>query len=137
MRQILLAEDNPGDVFLVQKALEKHGIEHNLHVVSDGAEALAYLAQMGTPGPVPCPDLVLLDLNLPKVDGSQVLTKFREHPECGQTPVIVVSSSNAERERARLTSLGIAGYFRKPTNLADFLQLGSVVREVVEAVYPS
>ncbi len=132
MTQILLAEDNPGDVFLVQHALEEHGIEHELHVVTDGAEALAYLAQMGAAGSVPCPDLLLLDLNLPKVDGPQVLTEFRQHPECAQTPVIVVSSSNAERDRARITALGIARYFRKPTDLTAFLQLGAVVREVVK-----
>ena len=134
MRQILLAEDNPGDVFLVQQALEEHQIEHKLQVAKDGAEALDMLARMGQPGQPPCPDLLLLDLNLPKVDGSQVLTKFRQHPQCAQTPVIVVSSSDAIRDQTRLTALGIAHYFRKPTDLAAFLQLGAVVREVVEGV---
>lgn len=137
MRQILLAEDNPGDVFLVQRALETYHIEHQLHVVKDGAEALDYLTRMGTVGRVPCPDLLLLDLNLPKVDGPQVLKHFRQHPECAQTPVIVVSSSNAERDRARLAPLGISGYFRKPTDLEAFLQLGAVVQEVVGTEYSS
>lgn len=132
MKQILLAEDNPGDVFLVQQALEEHRIEHELHVVTDGAEALAYLARMGTPGAAPCPDLLLLDLNLPKVDGPQVLSEFRQHPDCAETPVIVVSSSDAERDRARLAPLGIARYFRKPTDLTAYLQLGALVREVVQ-----
>lgn len=134
MKQILLAEDNPGDVLLVQRALEEHGIEHELQVAKDGAEALTYLARMGQPGQPPCPDLLLLDLNLPKVDGPQVLTKFRQHPECAQTPVIIVSSSEALRERTRLAALGIARYFRKPLDLTEFLQLGAVVREVVEGV---
>ena len=129
MRQILLVEDNPGDVFLVQQALEEHQIEHKLQVAKDGAEALDLLARMGQP---PCPDFLLLDLNLPKVDGSQVLTAFRQHPQCAETPVIVVSSSDALRDRTRLTALGIAHYFRKPTDLEAFLHLGAVVREVVE-----
>lgn len=130
--QILLAEDNIGDVLLVRQALAEHRIVHELHVVKDGAEALAWMAQMGTPGPVPCPDLVLLDLNLPKVDGAQVLSEFRQHPACARTPVIVVTSSDATRDRARLDSLAIARYFRKPVDLEAFLQLGAVVREVVE-----
>lgn len=134
MRQILLAEDNPGDVFLVQQALEEHEIEHELQVAKDGAEALDLLARMGKPGQPPCPDLLLLDLNLPKVDGPQVLTEFRKHPQCAQTPVIIVSSSDALRDLARLTALGVSNYFRKPTDLVAFLQLGAVVRAVIEGI---
>jgi CheY-like chemotaxis protein len=68
-----LAEDNPGDVLLVQKALNAHCVSHQLHVVQDGAEALDFIARMGQPGQEPCPDVMLLDLNLPKIDGSEVL----------------------------------------------------------------
>lgn len=131
MIRILLAEDNVADVILVQHALAEYRIAHELHLAKDGAEALAFLARLGRPGQPPCPDLLLLDLNLPKVDGAQVLTKFRQHPECARTPVIIVTSSDAERDRARLAALGIARYFRKPTDLAAFLPLGAVVREVV------
>jgi CheY-like chemotaxis protein len=80
--KILLAEDNPGDVLLVQEALQEHQIEHQLHVVEDGAKALEYLSQLGKSTGAPCPDVLLLDLNLPKVDGTQVLAEFRKHPEC-------------------------------------------------------
>jgi len=103
-----------------------------MHVVRDGDEALAFVAHMGEPQGVPCPDLLLLDLNLPEVDGSQVLTEFRKHPQCAHTPVIVITSSDTHKERARMNELGIARYFRKPSDLEAFLKLGAVVHEVVD-----
>ncbi len=132
MLRILLAEDNPGDVLLVQQALEEYHIDHELHVVRDGGEAMEFLAHMGEPGEAACPDIVLLDLNLPKVDGHQVLSEFRKHPSCTHTPVIVVSSSDLPKDRARVAALGISRYFRKPSELDAFMLLGSVVREVAE-----
>lgn len=130
MLRILLAEDNPGDVLLVRQALEEYQIPHELFVVEDGAKALEFVARMGRPGEAPCPDVILLDVNLPKVDGPQVLRAFRKHPECGQTPVIVVSSSDAPKDRERMAKLGIARYFRKPLDFDAFLKLGALVREV-------
>ncbi len=130
--QILLAEDNPGDILLVQEALQEHHIEHELHVVEDGAKALAYLAQVGKTGEAPCPDILLLDLNLPKIDGTQVLAEFRKHPECVRMPVIVITSSGAQRDRARVSEFGVARYFKKPSDFDEFLRLGAIVREVVE-----
>ena len=129
MLRILLAEDNFADILLVQQALEEHQIPHELHVVRDGAEALAFLARMGQ-GQMPCPDVILLDLNLPKVDGAAVLSAFRKHPKCAQTPVVVVTSSDAEKDRSRMAELGVTRYFKKPSDLDAFLQLGAVVREV-------
>lgn len=129
---VLLAEDNLGDIVLVRRALEEHQIEHDLHVVKDGAEALDFIAQMGKPGHVPCPDLVLLDLNLPKVDGAHVLLEFRKHDGCARTPVIAVSSSDLAADRERMAALGVARYFRKPSSLDGFMRLGAVVREVVD-----
>ena len=130
---ILLVEDNPGDVLLVKRALEEHRIRHELHVVRDGSEALELFSKMGEPNHPPCPDLVLLDLNLPKVDGPDLLRAFRKHPQCSLTPVIVVSSSDAPHERDRMADLGISGYFRKPSDLDGFLHLGAVVRQVLES----
>ena len=80
MLHILLAEDNFGDVLLVEQALTEHQIDHELHVVKDGDEALQFLDRMGEAGGPPCPDVLLLDLNLPKVEGPQVLQEFRKHP---------------------------------------------------------
>ena len=129
---IVLAEDNRADVFLVRQALEEHQIEHELHVLQDGAEATTFVASMGKSGFPPCPDLMLLDLNLPKGDGSEVLAEFRKHPECARTPVIVMTSSGAPKDRERMWKLGITRYFRKPSDLAAFMELGAVVREVMQ-----
>lgn len=130
---ILLAEDNQADVWLVRQALEEHRIPHRLYVVKDGAEAIAYVARLGNPDDLPCPDILLLDLNLPKADGTEVLREFRQHPKCAHTPVIVVTSSSAARDLARIGELGISSYFQKPVDLDEFLRLGAVVKEVVAA----
>jgi CheY-like chemotaxis protein len=100
---ILAAEDNEADVILFEEALAHHQLEHQLDVVRDGQAALDYLTRMGKPAQPPCPDLLLLDLNLPKVDGGTILSEFRKHPECRETPVIIVTSSDAERDRVRVS----------------------------------
>ena len=129
---ILLAEVNLGDILLIKHALEQHHVQHELHVVKDGAEALDFVTRIGQPGNPPCPDLILLDMNLPKVDGPQILSEFRKHSECVQTPVIIVSSSDMPKDRARMAEFGIACYFRKPSDLDAFMKLGAVVRQVME-----
>lgn len=128
--KILLAEDNAGDIFLVRRALDEHNIEYDLQVVRDGAEAIEFVARMGQPGEAACPDLVLLDLNLPKVDGSEVLREFRKHPDCLETPVVIVSSSDSQKDRSRVAALGAVRYFKKPSELAQFMELGALVAEV-------
>ena len=131
MLNILLAEDNPGDVFLIKLALKKHEIPYVMFVVNDGAEALNFVRGMGKPGKPPCPDLLLLDINLPKAEGFEVLSEFRKRAECASTHVIIVTSSGASSDRARMTALGVDGYFCKPPELADFMRLGQVIRHVV------
>jgi CheY-like chemotaxis protein len=130
--RILLAENNEGDVMLVERALEEHQIDHQLHVVKDGDEALGYVAEMGIGNGSPCPDILLLDLNLPKVDGPQVLQHFRKHPACAQTPVIVVTSSDSPRDRQLVKALGADAYFRKPSDLIEFMALGALIKELVQ-----
>jgi chemotaxis family two-component system response regulator Rcp1 len=129
--RILLAEDNRGDVLLVRRALDLHHLEYELHVVKDGEEALDFVAHMGEPGYAACPDLMLLDLNLPKADGGQVLREFRSHPQCEQTPVVVITSSDSLKDHALVSALGVSRYFRKPMDFDDFMRLGQVVREVL------
>ena len=129
---ILVAEDNYADVILFQEALRQHQIEHRLHVVTDGQSALQFVAQMGTSPEMPCPDLMLLDLNLPKVDGPTILRAFRKHPECAHTPVIVVTSSDAERDRNIVAEFHATRYFRKPSDFDAFMELGQLIREVVD-----
>ncbi len=114
-----------------QQALDEHQVECKLHMVNGGAQAIDFISHMGRPENLPCPDLMLLDLNLPKIAGPQVLTHLRKHPKCARTPVIVVTSSNAQSDRARMAELGISRYFRKPSDFDAFMQLGAVVREVI------
>ena len=115
----------------MQQALEEHRVQHDLHVVKDGAEALKFIANIDENN---CPDVVLLDMNLPKIDGPEVLSELRNHPRCAQTPVIVMSSSDSKQDRQRMEKLGVTCYFRKPTDLDAFLQLGNVVRELVDSM---
>jgi CheY-like chemotaxis protein len=131
MQQILLAEDNKGDILLIRRALAEHGIQHELHVVLDGEQAIEFLARIGEPGGTPRLDLVLLDLNLPKVDGPRILAELRKNPESAATPVIIVSSSNAATDRVRIAKLGISHYFQKPSDLEEFMRLGAVVQDVL------
>jgi CheY-like chemotaxis protein len=130
MLHILLAEDNFGDILLVRQALELHKIVHELHIVRDGADALYFVTQMGQSPQFPFPDVVLMDLNLPKMDGPKVLSEFRKHDECVQTPVVVITSSDAQKDRARAAELGVTRYFKKPSDLDAFMELGALVREV-------
>ncbi len=129
----MLAEDNYGDIALIQQALRQHHIEHSLQVARDGGEAIELLSRMGASGGMPCPDLVLLDLNLPKADGAQVLAALRQRSECAHTPVIVVTSSDAPKDRRRIADLGVNRYFKKPSDLDEYMKLGATVLEVIAA----
>jgi len=129
--QILLAEDNPSDVLLVRHVLQEHDIPNELHVISDGAEAISALTLLGRPNGIPRPDLLLLDMNLPKVDGPQFLSEFRRHPLCSGVPVIVFSSSDQARDRSRVQAFDVAHYFKKPASYDEFLELGALVKSAV------
>jgi CheY-like chemotaxis protein len=128
---VLLAEDNEGDVFLVQEALRFHKLEFQLHVARDGLAATRYIERLGHTPDAPCPDVFLLDLNLPKADGHDILNSLRAHPTCSKVPVIVVTSSDAPNDRRRAELLGASHYFRKPSDLTRFMALGALIREVV------
>jgi len=131
--RILLAEDNEADVVLVRYALQSHNVLHQLHVIADGAKAIDFIMKIGRPGSAPCPDLMLLDLNLPTADGTEVLRELRSHPHCASTPVIIVTSSDAPKDRARVAELGISHYFTKPSDWDAFMRLGEVVMRVAES----
>lgn len=128
---ILLVEDNAGDVFLVRRALEKHGFPHDLIVARNGEEALQRLDQAQKGSPDDLPSLILLDLNLPRVGGNQVLSHLRGTPAFSKTPIIVLTSSDSLADRDLALSLGANVYFRKPTDLQSFMQLGNVVEHLV------
>jgi CheY-like chemotaxis protein len=129
---ILLVEDNRGDIFLIRTALKEHQLTHELHVLTDGLEAANYIERVGESSETPCPDVLLLDLNLPQRDGHELLQLFRAHPVCRDKPVIICTSSSAERDRKRAAELGATRYFCKPSDVDEFLTLGAVVREVIE-----
>src|SRR6516164_2377202 len=93
--RILLAEDNPGDIWLVREALRQHEIKCELEVVSDGEKMLSFIQSLDLNANLPCPDLLLLDLHLPKRDGIEVLVHLRSSERCGRTRVIVLTSSDA------------------------------------------
>jgi CheY-like chemotaxis protein len=124
-----LAEDCRADIYLVRKALAQSGLDHELFVVEDGGGAMSLLDRIGRD--VPRPDVLLMDLNLPKVDGAELIRLFKQNPDCKSVPVIVVTSSDSPKDRARTAELGISAYFRKPSELAEFMRLGSLVREVL------
>ncbi len=127
---ILLAEDNRGDVLLVEEALAHHGLDFDLVVHRDGEAMMGAIERIDA-GELPCPDVMLLDLNLPKRNGEQLLRRMRASPLCGTVPVIIVTSSDAPRDREATSRLGVSRYFRKPSNYDEFLRLGEVVRAVV------
>ncbi len=128
--QIFLAEDNPGDVRLIREALKLHGVEFDLHVFEDGEKALSFVGQLADPSSV-CPDLVLLDLNLPKTDGRDILKQLKQIRRMEKVPVVVLSSSESPRDRAEAASLGANRYVRKPTNLDEFMAIGALAKELV------
>jgi CheY-like chemotaxis protein len=128
---IVLAEDNPADVGLVRRALREHAVHCNLHVISDGEEVLAFISGLDVDSKLPCPDLLLLDLYLPKRDGAEVLRFLRTSERCGQTPVVVLTSSQAESDRRSAEKNAAIHYFHKSTSLDQFMLLGKIVKEVI------
>ena len=129
--EVLLAEDNAADVFLVQRAVESITVPVNLHVVSDGDRAVRFIEAADQDENAPCPELLLLDLNLPKRSGQEVLERLRRSPRCGGIPVVIISSSQSPREKAAAAALGVAHYFRKPSDYDEFMTLGTIVRNML------
>jgi CheY-like chemotaxis protein len=129
----LLAEDNPGDVFLVRRALEKHGLQVQLEVVEEGQAALRYFDKIDGDLALPAPTLAMLDLNLPRASGSRILARIRQSPRCNSIPIIIVTSSDSPLDRDAAAKLGATAYFQKPADLIGFMQLGQVVRGALEA----
>jgi CheY-like chemotaxis protein len=124
--QILLAEDNPADVYLIEEALREHKVLFRITVAEDGEAAMAMVAS----GEVK-PDLILLDLNMPKRSGGEVLTHIRAQAHCQTTPVIVLTSSDSPADREEALRLGATSYIRKPTGLDEFLQIGAAIKQLL------
>lgn len=126
---ILLVEDNPGDVRLTQEAFREACISNDLHVATDGVEALDFLFQREGHEAVPRPDLVLLDLNLPRKNGQEVLKEIRGDPDLKPTPVIVLTSSDAHEDIVQSYELQTNAYLTKPVDPMEFIELVSSLEE--------
>jgi chemotaxis family two-component system response regulator Rcp1 len=128
---LLLAEDNLPDALLVREVIRLENLPLDVYAVPDGEKALEFIARSDEHEDAPHPDLLLLDLNLPKRDGFEVLKRLRESAKYGRIPVLVMTSSDAPADRARASDFG-AAYFRKPPSYGEFLRLGDVLRKMVE-----
>lgn len=121
--EILLVEDNPGDVRLTKEALKEGTIPSNLNVVMDGAEAILYLQKEEKYQDKPRPDLILLDLNLPKKDGREVLSTIKTDPSLKRIPVVVLTTSNAETDILKAYDLHANCYITKPVDFNKFIEV--------------
>ena len=127
--EVLLVEDDPGDVLMTQEAFEEHKVGNRLTVVSDGDEALAYLRREGQYAHATRPDLILLDLNLPRRDGREVLEEIKNHSELRRIPVVVLTTSQADEDILRSYQLHANAYVTKPVDFERFI---AVVRQIDE-----
>jgi len=129
MPEILLAEDNPADVYLVREALRENGVHCSLRVATDGKEVLQILS-----GELPGGDalsLIILDLNLPRHDGLEILERVRAMG-LGRIPVVILTSSDSPRDRQMAIQLGAVSYLRKPSGLEQFLSLGAIFKDLLD-----
>ena len=119
--EILLVEDNPGDVRLTQEAFKEGKVRNNLSVVNDGIEALVFLRQEGQYANAPRPDVILLDLNLPKKDGREVLAEIKQDPALRRIPIVILTTSEAERDILQTYYMHANCYITKPVDLDQFI----------------
>jgi CheY-like chemotaxis protein len=121
--EVLLVDDNPADMDLTKEVLGKSKWHFHVHAVNDGAEAISFLRREGKYEKVPSPDLMVLDLNLPRKDGRQVLAEVKADRSLAKIPVIIFTTSQASTDIMRCYQLGANCYLRKPGNLADFVAI--------------
>jgi CheY-like chemotaxis protein len=125
--EVLLVEDDPGDVLLIREAFEDNKVANRLHVVADGVEALNFMRRQGEHAEAPRPDLVLLDLNLPRKDGREVLAEVKNDEALRTIPVVVLTTSQAEEDVLRSYDLHANAYVTKPVDFERFIE---VVRQI-------
>jgi CheY-like chemotaxis protein len=131
--QILLAEDNPADVYLIRQALAENNVDCFINVACNGKQALSYLCDDGESQSPATPNLILLDINLPQHNGTEILQHIRQSRRFSSVPVIVFTSSDSPTDRLSATQLGAVRYIKKPSLLDEFLAIGGVIREVLKA----
>jgi CheY-like chemotaxis protein len=131
--EILLVEDDPGDVLMTREAFQDYKVHNTLHVVNDGVEAMAFLRQEGEHAGKPRPDLILLDLNLPKMDGREVLEAIKSDARFSSIQVVVLTTSEAEEDVLSSYSLHANAYVTKPVDFESFI---GVVRQIDDFFVP-
>ncbi len=129
---ILLVEDNPADSGLVREGLQEHGVEGELIVVLDGEAAILFIQEIDSQA-ANCPHLIIVDLNLPKKPGREVLECIRRSVNCRGIPVAILTSSDAQEDRQDALRLGVSRYLRKPSSLHDFISLGALFKAMIES----
>jgi CheY-like chemotaxis protein len=127
--EILLVEDNPGDVRLTIEAFKEGQISNNLHVVKDGVEAMSFLRREGGHATVVHPDLILLDLNLPKKAGSEVLAEIKADEELKRIPVVILTTSNADEDILKAYNLHANCYIAKPLDMEQFVRVIKLIED--------
>jgi len=128
--RVLLVEDNLGDIVLVREALKEAQLECELSIQDNGESMLRMIEKSEQDGG-PFPDIVLLDLNLPRIDGLQLLERMRRDPRWAEVPVVIASSSDSPHDRQVAAALGVSEYFRKPSDYDEFMRIGAIVRRLV------
>jgi two-component system, chemotaxis family, response regulator Rcp1 len=129
--RIFVIEDNGSDVFLLERALKKQPLRFELSHLQDGGEALAFVRQEGAWAEAPLPDLILLDLTLPRYNGEDILREIRAAKHLANVPVCVWSSSHSRRDRLRIIGLGAAWFVTKPCGLDQFMQIGKAIKDLL------
>jgi CheY-like chemotaxis protein len=131
MYHILLAEDSAADIGIVRIALRDQGLDHVLHVARDGEEAISFIEKADNDRKAPGPDLLLLDMHLPKYNGEEILKCLRSTERYAQIPVVIMTSSDAPADHDLAQKHAALFYFRKPSRLDEFMQLGAIVRDIL------
>jgi len=129
---VLLAEDNRADVLIVEESISLYGLPLVLHVVDDGQKAFDFIRRAETDPEAPSPQLLLLDLNLPKRSGREILQRIRQSPKFKDIPVMIITSSDSPKDRKEIAQLGANFYFHKPSSYDEFLKVGGAVKELIE-----
>lgn len=124
---ILLGEDNPADIYLIRQALDEHGVNYTLEIATHGGEMIAALMR---PRAEP-PDLIVLDLNLPRYDGLEILKLIRENSHLKEIPVVILTSSDSPKDRVAASSFGADCYIRKPSKLDEFMAIGQTLQSLL------
>ncbi|MGO4880340.1 MAG: response regulator [Bryobacteraceae bacterium] len=127
---LLLAEDNLPDALIVREAIRLEGLPLDVHIASDGQQAIDFITRAEEDDNAPCPHFLLLDLNLPKRDGFEVLQRLRASPKCRDVPVLIFTSSDSPSDLSTAASMG-ASYFRKPPSYEEFMKLGGVLKKLL------